>query len=97
MSAAALGSPDVLGRVALALGQIRAQGFMTAQDMNQLANAGINAAQVMKETFGASRDEVARLREQGVTANDIINALLKNVNRSTLSNSDYTHSAIFSR
>jgi len=78
-TAAALGGSDVFGRVALVLGQIKAQGFMTAQDMNQLANAGIDAGKVMKETFGVARDEVAKLRDQGVTANMIIDALLKNM------------------
>lgn len=78
-TAAALGGSDVLGRIALVLGQIRAQGFMTAQDMNQLANAGINAGQVMKDTFGAARDEVAKLQDQGVTANMVIEALMKNM------------------
>lgn len=76
-AAAALGGADVFGRIALVLGQIQAQGFMSAQDMNQLANAGINAGKVMKETFGAARDEVAGLRRQGVTARQIIDALLK--------------------
>jgi len=78
-TAAALGGSDVLGRIALVLGQIRAQGFMTAQDMNQLANAGINAGEVMFKTFGVARDQVAKLRDQGVTANDIITALLDNM------------------
>jgi|GEM_PF-2495124 len=78
-TAAALGGSDVMERIALVLGQIQAQGFMTAQDMNQLANAGINAGKVMKDTFGVARDEVAKLKEQGVTANMIINALLKNM------------------
>jgi len=80
-TAAALGGSDVLGRIALVLGQIRAQGFMTAQDMNQLANAGINAGKVMKDTFGAARDEVAKLKDQGVTANMIIEALMKNMEK----------------
>jgi len=78
-TASALGGSDVLGRVALVLGQIQAQGFMTAQDMNQLANAGINAGKVMKDTFGAARDEVAKLKDQGVTANMVIEALMKNM------------------
>lgn len=75
-TASALGGPDVLGRVALVLGQIQAQGFMSAQDMNQLANAGINAAKVMKEAFGVTRNEVMSLRKQGVEAHTIINLLL---------------------
>jgi tape measure domain-containing protein len=78
-TAAALGGSDVLGRIALVLGQIQAQGFMTAQDMNQLANAGINAGKVMKDTFGAARDEVAKLQDQGVTADMIIEALMKSM------------------
>lgn len=78
-TAAALGGSDVMGRIALVLGQIQAQGFMTAQDMNQLANAGINAGKVMKDTFGVARDEVAKLGEQGINANMIIEALMKNM------------------
>ncbi len=78
-TASALGGGDVLGRIALVLGQIRTQGFMSAQDMNQLANAGINAGKVMKDTFGAARDKVKQLKDQGVSVNMIINALLKNM------------------
>jgi len=77
--AAALGGADVMGRVALVLGQIKTQGFITAEDMNQLANAGINAGKVMEDAFGAARDEVALLKNQGVTANMIISALMKNM------------------
>ncbi len=75
-TAAALGDPTALGRIALVLGQIKAQGKMMAQDMIQLANAGINAAEVMREAFGVSRDEVSKLADMGVTADQIIQALL---------------------
>lgn len=80
-TAAALGGSDVLGRIALVLGQIQAQGFMTAQDMNQLANAGINAGKVMKDTFGLARDQVAKTRQAGITAQQVIDALLKDMGK----------------
>jgi len=78
-TASALGGGGVMGRLALVLGQIRAQGFMSAQDMNQLANAGVNAAQAMKDAFGVARSEVKGLADQGITADQIINVLLKSM------------------
>lgn len=63
--AAVGGRRDTLDRVVLALSQIQAKGKVAAQEMNQLAEAGIPAWRLLAETLGVSRAEAIKLAEEG--------------------------------
>lgn len=83
---AAAVSPDGLQfaveRITYALGQMRALGKVSAQDMRQLAEAGIPAWKFLAESMGTSVQEVMKLSEQGAIASDEgIRAILGGIQR----------------
>ena len=51
---------EALGRVSLALGQMSSLGKINAQDLNQLAQVGINARKMLKDAFDMSVEEIQR-------------------------------------
>lgn len=51
--------------VALALGQIQAKGKLSAQEMNQLAERGINAKAILSDALGVTTEEFIKLQEKG--------------------------------
>jgi tape measure domain-containing protein len=63
--AAVGGSSLTLDRVILAISQIQAKGRVAAQEMNQLAEAGIPAWRILSEELGKSRAETIKLAEDG--------------------------------
>lgn len=60
------GGAELLDRMGYALGQMRVSGRLNAQDMNQLANAGIPAWEMLAEAAGKSVAEVRQASEQGL-------------------------------
>lgn len=62
---------EVLPRLAYAIGQISAQGKVYAQDLRQLANAGINVNQILAQ-FGLTLHDVG---ESGLDAKTFLEAL----------------------
>lgn len=60
------GNTELLDRMGYALGQMRVSGRLNAQDMNQLANAGIPAWEMLAEAAGKSVAEVRKASEQGL-------------------------------
>ena len=63
---------DVLGRVSLALGQMSTLGRVSAQDLNQLAQAGINARRYLREAFGMTVEE---FQKSGKDINEAVEAI----------------------
>lgn len=63
---------DVLSRISLQLGQMSAKGKVMAEDLNILAEAGINARKYLKTTFGMTVEE---LQDSGIAVSKIINAI----------------------
>jgi tape measure domain-containing protein len=59
------GNSQVLDRVILALSQMQAKGRVAAQEVNQLAEAGIPAWRILAEEMNMSRAEVIKLAENG--------------------------------
>jgi len=63
-TAAAVGSGAVgIDRITLALGQIRAKGKLTAEEMRQLTEAGVPAWEMLAEAMGFSADEVDKVMD----------------------------------
>lgn len=75
------GSPEKLQRVITAIGQIKAKGKVQAQEMLQLAEAGIPAWDMLAKAIGKSIPEAMKETEKGaVGAGVAIDALVKGMN-----------------
>lgn len=57
------GSAEVLDRVTLAFGQMKAKGFISGEEMRQLAEAGIPAWQFLANAIGKTIPEAMKLAE----------------------------------
>ena len=64
---------DAMPRVARALGQMKSLGKLSAEELNQLSEAGINARKYLKEAFGMGVEE---LQKSGKDIDEIINAIM---------------------
>lgn len=72
------GSTDMLNRVVIALGQMQAKGKASAQEMMQLAEAGIPAWQMLADAIGTSTAKAMKLSEKGaISAKVAIEAVLR--------------------
>ena len=63
--AAAGGGSERLDRVVLALSQMQSKGKVATQELNQLAEAGINGFKILEQQTGKSRAELVKMVEQG--------------------------------
>lgn len=63
-------SGDIMTRISLALGQIRARGKLASQEINQLSEAGINVREALADALGISTAEVVDLTERGLIPAD---------------------------
>jgi tape measure domain-containing protein len=75
------GGGEMIQRVTLALGQMKAKGKVSAEEMRQLAEAGIPAWQFLADKIGKSIPEAMKMAEQGtIKAADAIPALIAGMN-----------------
>ena len=76
------GGSEMIDRVTLALGQMQAKGKVSAQEMNQLAEAGIPAWKALADNIGKSIPEAMKLAEKGAISSSIaIPAILEGMNQ----------------
>lgn len=76
-----LGS-DGIGRITLALGQMKAKAKVSADEMLQLTEAGIPAWQMLADKMKISTGEVMKLAEKGlIPADAAINTLIDGMNK----------------
>lgn len=65
-------------RIVLALGQIRMKGKLSAEELNQLAEAGVKAREYIAKGLGVSIPRAIKMAEKGmIDANKAINLILK--------------------
>lgn len=75
-AALGLGSQGI-DRITLALGQMRSKGKVSAQEINQLAEAGIPAWEMIAKRIGVGIPEAMKMAENGaISAGTGINAIL---------------------
>jgi len=81
-AAAALGGgPETIERIVRALGQMKAKGVVSAEEIRQLAEAGIPAWQMLAEAIGVTVPEAMKLAEKrAISAAEAIPALLAGMN-----------------
>lgn len=70
------GSAEMIDRVVIALGQIRAKGRVQGDELLQLAEAGIPAYQILAEKLQLTAAEVKNIGSQGISADRAIRALV---------------------
>jgi len=80
---AALGlGAEGIDRIILALGQMRAKGKVTGEEMRQLTEAGIPAWEILAEAMGKSTAEVMKLASKGfIPAGEAIQALVEGLDK----------------
>lgn len=75
---AAGGQQEKIDRLVTAIGQMRAKGKVSAEEMNQLAEAGVPAWELLAKSIGVSIPEaMARASKGGISAAEGLPALLK--------------------
>lgn len=63
---------DALPRVSRALGQMKALGKLSAEELNQLSEVGINAREILFNAFGQTVEEI---QKSGRNIDEVINVL----------------------
>lgn len=75
-------SGAMMDRISLALGQIQARGKVSAQELNQLSEAGINARQILANAFNVSTAQITEMIEKGlVPANLAVEAITQSLEK----------------
>ena len=69
---------QALPSVSRALGQMAALGKLSAEELNQLSESGINARKYLKEAFGMTVEEV---QKSGIAINEVIDVIWEGMNR----------------
>jgi len=72
---------DVMNRIALALGQIKARGKLAGQEIMQLTEAGIPVRQILAEAFGVTTAQLEEMQRKGIDANRAIEAIVSSLER----------------
>lgn len=81
-TASALGKgKEGIDRITLALGQMRAKGVVSAEEINQLAETGVSAWQILAKTLNVTVAEAMKMAEKRmISASVAIPALLQGMN-----------------
>lgn len=74
------GDAAAMDRIALALGQIKTTGYLTATEMRQLANAYVPIYDIVKESFGLSGKQMESIGDLKLPAEQVINAVVEYAN-----------------
>jgi|GEM_PF-3959577 len=79
------GQSDSLTGIARALGQIQTKGRVSAEEINQLAEQGVNARKYLSEAFdllpSAFNELDKAIKETGATTQDAIDAIFSGMNK----------------
>lgn len=74
------GNDQAIESISRALGQIYTKGVLKAEEMRQLAEAGIPAYEILQEKLGLTADQIGRIGDQAIPARVAINALVEGIN-----------------
>lgn len=71
------GGGELINRVTLALGQMQAKGKVSAEEMRQLAEAGIPAWEILANKIGVSIPEAMQMAQRGaISASEAVPAII---------------------
>lgn len=71
---------DGFQHLAFVFGQIRTTGQLMGQDVMQLAQLGVPVKDILAKNLGLTKEELARIGEQGIDADVAIQALIDGMN-----------------
>lgn len=71
------GNSETFQQAALALGQIQAKGKGSAEELMQLAEAGVPVQKILQRQLGLTADEVADIARSGISAERVIDAIAR--------------------
>ena len=71
------GGSDTLMGIARALGQIKTKGKVVTQELLQLAERGVPAFEILRDTLGLTSEQLGDIGNQGLDAQVTIDALIK--------------------
>lgn len=69
------GNRETLNRVTLALGQMQAKGKASAEEMRQLAEAGLPINKILQKELHLSAEQVANIGNEGVKSGAVLKAV----------------------
>lgn len=72
---------DGIDRITRALGQMQAKGRAQTEELLQLQELGVPAAQILQEELGLTASQVANIGNESIEASKVINALLTGMNK----------------
>lgn len=64
------GGSELINRIILALGQMKAKGKVSGEEMRQLAESGIPAYEMLAEVLGVSIPEAMEMTRKGIVSSD---------------------------
>lgn len=74
------GDPDTLNRIVNIFTKIKAQGTITAREVNRLASTGIQIYPILQKELGLTAEEIKNIGKAGISADTAISAILKGWN-----------------
>jgi len=92
-------SPDIIDGIVTALGQMKAKGKASAEELNQLAERNIPASAILQKELGLTGEQVANIGDQAISVDRVIAALLRGMNKTysgTMDKMSQTISGLFS-
>lgn len=72
---------DGIERITRALGQMQAKGRVQAEELLQLQELGVPAAEILQEELGLTAEQVANIGEQSIESARVIEALLRGMDK----------------
>lgn len=79
--AVAGGDPVVFKRVVAALTKMKAQGVVTAKQINSIALAGIPIYDILRQELGLTSEQLSEIGKQGISASEGIDAILRGLQK----------------
>ena len=74
------GSQEMIQRVTIAIGQMKAKGRVQGDELLQLAEAGIPAYQILQDQLGLTSKQVQNIGNESINADKAIQALVAGMN-----------------
>lgn len=71
------GSEDVFNRMSMALGQIATKGRVSAEELLQLAEAGVPVYDILREKLHLTSEQLRQIGTEGIDAGTAIDAILE--------------------
>lgn len=80
-ASAAAGDPQAFDRIILALGQVNSKGKLAGQEINQLAEAGINVKKYLMEGLNLTAEQLAKVQQLSIPSDVAIKVILDGIKK----------------